>query len=154
MFDLMGDSVARAKWGRRRSERTSGMFSGPEPEVREAAADLVAAWDTYRAVPGHVPPIASVAAQVEALREALTDDSRALSVAVSDYLGGAGFWCDEDLKLAELRLRRTAYPLPAGPQPGRCRISGYVPPVLGRHSLPPGVTPMPFRAWPPSMRDR
>ncbi len=139
---------------RRRTERLVVVFSGPEPEVRAAAAALVAAWDALGASVHYLPPPESVRVEVEMLRDALTADAHTFAVAVSNYLRGVAFWCDEPLKQAELHLRRTAYPLPDRAPFDRPRATDDVPPVTARHARPPGVTWMAFRPWASPAGDR
>jgi hypothetical protein len=99
--------------GRQRRRRPAVVhFSGQEQEVRDAAAEVVASWQRFQATAYYRHPPASVLAELDGLRSALDASTAHFAEAVSNYLAGVAFWCDEPLKLAELRLRRTAYPLP------------------------------------------
>jgi hypothetical protein len=130
-------------------------FSGDEQEVRDATTELVAAWASFEAAPYYRRPPTSVAADLAALRRAVgnTDapgvgGTRALAEAVSDYLSGVTFWCDEQLKLAELRLRRAAYPLPDRAGLRGCHPLRMAPLRTPRRPVVPSLSTMPFRPGP------
>jgi len=124
-------------------------FSGDEQEVRDAATEVVAAWDEYMLQPYYRYPPPSVAAEVAELRAALDADTATLAGAVSRYLAGVAYWTDEALKLAELRLRRAAYPMPDRAALRRCRPLSNPPLRTPRRPMPPHVSVMPFRPGQP-----
>ena len=117
--------------------------------MRDAATEVVAAWDEYMLQPYYRYPPPSVAAEVAELRAALDADTVTLAGAVSRYLAGVAYWTDEALKLAELRLRRAAYPMPDRAALRRCRPLSNPPLRTPRRPMPPHVSVMPFRPGQP-----
>jgi hypothetical protein len=133
----------------RRRESAVVRFSGQEQGVREAAAEVVASWQRFEATPYYRRPPASVLAEVDTLRSALDADTERFAEAVSHYLAGAAFWCDEPLKLAELRLRRTAYPLPDRAALRGCQPLRNAPLRTPRRPVVTALSVMPFRPGEP-----
>ena len=124
-------------------------FSGDEQEVRSAAAEVIAAWYGFRTKPYYREPPSSVRSDLEDLDAALDGPADTLADAVSNYLAGTAFWCDEPLKLAELHLRRVAYPLPDRAALRGCHPLEGAPLRTPRRPITPGISVMPFRPGPP-----
>jgi hypothetical protein len=128
-------------------------FSGDEQEVRSAAVAVIAAWEAFETKPYYRPPPASVRDDLAELRATVDGPTEPLADAVSHYLGGVAFWCDEPLKLAELRLRRAAYPLRDRAALRGCQPLQGAPLRTPRRPVVPGISVMPFRPGLPPTDD-